>query len=211
VCGFESDGGTVEMDNGFQYEGKTAVQSLQELCLLRKYPQPLFLDRSQGNQIMVTTVVGGKIYGSGENKTIAEACEDAAIATLSIWLKDQFDSSLLKKKPQSLPLEAPTNISSNNTLQNNAASDAQLNAVSILHIYSASVLYGAAPKPQYDLKKVDDKFVCELTIVHKAVPMKTFGDGKTKGWQFVLLLLLSAHISSSLVLAKRVAAMELLQ
>jgi hypothetical protein len=165
--------------DGFQYAEKTAVQSLQELCLLRKYPQPLFLDRSQGNQILVTTVVGGKIYGSAENKTIAEACEDAAIATLSIWLKDQFDPSLLKKKTKTVPADVPTTTSS--ISNQSTTNEAQLNAVSILHIYSSSILYEAPSKPQYDLKKVDDKFVCELTMVHNSLPMKTFGDGKTKG------------------------------
>jgi hypothetical protein len=174
------------MEGEFNYSGKTAIESLQELCILRKYPQPLFLDRSQSNKIQVTAVVGGKIYGSAEGKTLVEACEHAATTTLSIWLKDKFDPQLLRK-PSPPPNEdapkvktAPT-AATPPTMTNSSISESQLNAVSLLHVFASSILYDPASKPEYDVSRVDDKFVCNLTVVHKFKTYKTGGEGKTKG------------------------------
>lgn len=163
----------MDRSDGFSYEKKTAIQALQELCNIRKYPQPLYLDRSQSNKIMVTTVVGGKIYGSAEGKSVAEACEQAAIATLKIWLKDSFNPSLLLQKTDER-IQEPQ-ISSAQTTQ----ADTQLNAVSLLHVFTSSLLHDA--KPDYDVNKVDEKFFCELTLLHESKTLKTQGEGKTKG------------------------------
>jgi hypothetical protein len=179
------------MEGGeFNYSGKTAIQSLQELCLLRKYPQPLFLDRSHVNRIQVTTVVGGKIYGSAEGKTLVEACEQAATITLSTWLKDKFNPLLLKKPsdsnhsptedaPSVTPkIKTPPSVTPTNT----STSDSQLNAVSLLHVFASSILYDPASKPEYDVSRVEDKFFCKLTVIHKSQTLKTCGEGKTKGF-----------------------------
>lgn len=164
----------------FVYENKTAIQSLQELCLIRKYPTPLYLDRSQLNKIMVTTVVGGKIYGSAEGKSVAEACELAAIATLKIWLKDSFDSSLLLQKSSERIEETHVN-NTTSIGSNNSQSDSQLNSVSLLHVFITSILHDSSSKPEYIVNKLDDKFFCELTLLHEGKTIKTCGDGKTKG------------------------------
>lgn len=195
------------MEGEFSYSGKTAIHSLQELCHLRKYPQPLFLDRSQVNKIQVTTVVGGKIYGSAEGKTLVEACEEAALATLSIWLKDKFNPLLLKKSSESIlganengskiKNSSPTSTTVTSTNATTATtSDSQSNAVSLLHVFASSILYDPASKPDYDVNRVDDKFFCALTVLHKGKTFKTYGDGKTKG-SVTFILIFSQFCSLS--------------
>ena len=101
------------MESSFNYIGKTGIEALQELCNLRSYPQPLFLDRSTSNKILITTIVGGKIYGSSEGETLPIACELAAQITLSSWLQDKFNSSLLK------PINSNNNKNKNSENHNN--------------------------------------------------------------------------------------------
>jgi hypothetical protein len=53
----------------------------------------VFLDRSLPHSeiVAVTTIVGGKTYGSAEGTTSVIASENAAIVTLSAWLKEELN------------------------------------------------------------------------------------------------------------------------
>jgi hypothetical protein len=172
---------------GFSYAGKSAVQALQELCLLRRYPQPVFLDRSLPHSeiVAVTTIVGGKTYGSAEGTTSVIACENAAIVTLSAWLKEEFNPTLLKRIHQSKE-EKIEDIAQ-------SGEGAQANALSVFNLYAAAILSEAGCRPTFEVTKMADKFLCTLSAPLDSRPMQCVGEGKTK------------------VIAKRVASFLMLQ
>jgi hypothetical protein len=174
----------------FDYTGKTAVEALQGICLVRQYPQPIFLDRSppEGNIVIVTAVVGGRAYGSGEGQSSFLACEKAAMITLSAWLKEAFQPHLIKAASDA----ALTSLESE---ESTAAGDgAQSNALSIFNLYVSAVVRDVATKPDFCIKKSDDgNFHCVLKITIDSKIYRAVGDGRTK------------------VLAKRLASQMLLK
>lgn len=169
----------------YDYSGKTAVEALQGICMARRYPPPVFMDRSPptGSTIIVTTVVGGRAYGSGEGETSALACDQASQETLSMWLKESFQPHLLK------PLRELSSIGVTVDNQDNGEALAggegpQLNALSIFNLYVSAVVRDVASKPVFECKKIAEgpppKFHCVLTITIDSKVYKSEGEGGTK-------------------------------
>mmetsp|Transcript_26210 Transcript_26210/g.38832 ORF Transcript_26210/g.38832 Transcript_26210/m.38832 type:complete len:578 (-) Transcript_26210:106-1839(-) len=175
----------------FDYTGKTAVQALKELCEYRGYPQPLFLDRSNtaSSNISVTTVVGSKIYGTGEGESSIAACERAATVTLKAWIGSDFNPELLKQMGSDRPQTRT------NSQENESAGDGtQVNALSLLNLYVSAVLNDNSSKPKFEiLKDHMGIFHCTLSITIDGKTYKSDGEGKTK------------------VVAKRIASFLILQ
>jgi hypothetical protein len=157
----------------FDYHGKTAVQALQELCIVRQWKQPLFLERAttDKSKYIITVVVNSKSYATTAQSDKGSGCESAACETLTSLLEN-FDPKKLKQTH----VEKPADVNSINE-----ESESHLNSISILHNYLSTLGSEASvPDVKYDKGHIDGNFTCTVTVTIRGKVNKATGNDKTK-------------------------------